>query len=100
MKHVCHVNDKFNRPVRCYPGENCAQKAIEMLMEEQSRINVILNECRYSMTKTAETWQMLKKATRCYICDSAFNGDKNVGITTTCKAPRSQKNTLLGMYSV
>ena len=76
MKRVCHVNDKFNGPVRCYTGENCAKKAIEMLMEEQSRINVILNECRYPMTNTAETWQMLKKATQCYICDSVFHGDK------------------------
>ena len=76
MKCVCHVNDKFNGPVRCYTGENCAKKAIEMLMEEQSRINVILNECRYPMTSTAETWQMLKKATQCYICDSVFHDDK------------------------
>ena len=76
MKRVCHVNNKFNGPVRCYTGENCAKKAIEMLMEEQSRINVILNECRYPMTNTGKTWQMLKKATHCYICDSAFNGDK------------------------
>ena len=76
MKRVCHVNDKFNGPVKCYTGENCAIKAIEMLMEEQSRINVILNECRYPMTNTAETWQMLKKATQCYICDSVFHGDK------------------------
>ena len=88
MKRVCHVNNKFNGPVRCYTGENCAKKAIEMLMEEQSRINVILNECRYPMTLTGKTWQMLKKATHCYICDSAFNDDKNVGITTTCKALR------------
>ena len=88
MKRVCHINNKFNGPVRCYTGENSAKKAIEMLMEEQSHINVILNKCRYSMINTAETCHVLKKATHCYICDSAFNGDKKCRDHSHLQSPK------------
>ena len=100
MKRVCHVNDKFNGSVRCYTGENCVKKAIEMLMEEQNCINLILNECRYPMTNTPETCKCRKRLPIAIYVSQLLTVTKNVGITTTCKALRSQKNTLLGIYSV
>ena len=96
LKRVCHMNTKFNGPVKCYTGTDCAEKALEMLFEEQATINTILSEYRYPMTDTVKTRQMQREATKCYICSCPFNGKKKCRDHNHLKSPKVNERNPLG----
>ena len=83
-KVVCCYDDKYNKPVQIYRGENAVYKFMEAMLEE-------VNWCKSKMKKhfnkplkiTKENETDFQKAAKCHICDIKYT-DKDVRVRDHC----------------
>ena len=83
-KVVCCYDDKYNKPVQIYRGENAVHKFMENMLEE-------VNWCKSKMKKhfnkplkmTKENETDFQKAAKCHICDIKYT-DKDVRVRDHC----------------
>ena len=83
-KIVCCYDDKYNKPVQIYRGENAVYKFMENMLKE-------VNWCKSKMKKhfnkplkmTDEDEDAFQKAVKCHICDIKYT-DKDIRVRDHC----------------
>ena len=74
-KVVC-VDKKYTKHTVLYRGEDCVQRFITALKEEQKYINRIAYKTTRAMIMTKQDEIDYDKATHCHICDEPLNSDR------------------------
>jgi hypothetical protein len=78
-KIICNFDEKLNRELKLYRGDDACKKFINAVCEEQKKIEKIINERRekyenHKLTKEEE--KKFKKAKKCYLCNCEIKGEK------------------------
>jgi hypothetical protein len=80
LKVVCSFDEKYNKDVEIYRGENAVSKFIERIYEIKNETNYIIekrrNKYKYPIL-TQEEEQLFKLSNKCYLCNCIF--DDNTG---------------------
>lgn len=77
LKRVCTYNHTFDGDVIVHKGEDTAEVAIDLLLEEREKIQDILDNERYPMSVSPHIDAIVQTTKKCYICQKVFEkGEK------------------------
>ena len=83
-KVVCCYDDKYNKPIQLYRGENAVYKFMENMLNEVKWCKKVMKKHFNKPLKMSnEDEQEFKKSTRCHICDKKYT-EEDVRVRDHC----------------
>ena len=83
-KVVCCYDDKYNKPIQLYRGENAVYKFMENMLNEVKWCKKVMKKHFNKPLKMSnEDEQEFKKSTRCHICDKKYD-EEDVRVRDHC----------------